>query len=146
MFQSVQCSQSSHTDIFTHLHRHLLGKIHKYNMCRPQCHRQNDLSSARVSVSARKVVKKYRKMSLKREMRRLRRFVVTDNGSASRLSSEELLDRTVSLIEDLESRLMTQLRQGNVPEKMRRVAGVEWGQVSIDFMREVLGGMMEHHQ
>ena len=72
--------------------------------------------------------------------------MVTDNGSASRLSSEELLDRTVSLIEDLESRLMTQLRQGNVPEKMRRVAGVEWGQVSIDFMREVLGGMMEHHQ
>ena len=72
--------------------------------------------------------------------------MVTDNSSASKLSSEELLDRTVSLIEDLESRLMTQLRQGNVPEKMRRVAGVEWGQVSIDFMREVLGGMMEHHQ
>ena len=72
--------------------------------------------------------------------------MVTDNSSASKLSSEELLDRTVSLIEDLESRLMTQLRQGNVPEKMRRVAGVEWSQVSIDFMREVLGGMMEHHQ
>ena len=115
-------------------------------MCRPQCHRQNDLSDARVSVSARKVVKKYRRMSLRREMRRLRRIVVTDNNrSAGRISSEELLDRTVSLIEDLETKLMSQLRQGNVPEKMRRVTGVEWGQVSIDFMREVLGGIMEHH-
>ena len=96
-------------------------EIQTDSMCRPQCHRQNDLLDARVSVSARKVVKKYRRMSLRREMRRLRRIVVTDNSSAVRISSEELLDRTVSLIEDLETRLMSLLRQGNVPEKMRKL-------------------------
>ena len=89
---------------------------------------------------ARKVVKKYRKMSLKKEMQRLRNLL---NASDS-LPSEEVLDRTVDLITELEARLISQIRQKGLPDKMAGIMGqmgVQWDS-SIDMMREVVGQMM----
>ena len=54
-----------------------------------------------------------------------------------------VLDRTVSLIEELESRLMSQLRSGNVPLKMAGlVPGVEWSQCSQQTVRDMVGALM----
>ena len=111
-------------------------------MCRVPSYRQPELSSSGVDRTARKVVKKYRKMTLRREMRRLRRLVL-EEGEAGPVSSGQLLERTVSLIEELETRLVTQLRAGQVPEVMRsRGAGVAWSSLGVDTLRELLGGIM----
>ena len=72
-------------------------------MCRVQSQRQPELSQSSVDKTARKVVRKYRRMTLRREMRRLRRIVLEEG--ERRVSSGQLLERTVSLIEDLETRL-----------------------------------------
>ena len=79
-------------------------------------------------------------MTLRREMRRLRRIVLEGE---QRVSSGQLLERTVSLIEDLETRLVSQLRAGLVPEVMRG-AGVEWAEVGVTTLRDLLGGIMGH--
>ena len=111
-------------------------------MCRVQSYRQPELSRDNVDRTARKVVRKYRKMTLRREMRRLRRLVLEDT-EAGPVSSGQLLERTVSLIEDLEARLVTQLRAGQVPEVIRRRGeGVEWGQMGVDTLRELMGSIM----
>ena len=60
-------------------------------MCRVQSYRQPELSSSGVDRTARKVVKKYRKMTLRREMRRLRRLVL-EEGEAGPVSSGQLLE------------------------------------------------------
>merc|ERR1712223_1720919 len=89
---------------------------------------------------ARKVVKKYRKMSLKKEMQRLRNLL---NASDS-LPSEEVLDRTVDLISQLEARLISQIKDRGLPDKMAGIVGqmgMQWDS-SIDMMREVVGHMM----
>lgn len=112
-------------------------------MCRVQSHRQSELgSSASVDRTARKVVRKYRKMTLRREMRRLRRLVL-EEGEAGPVSSGQLLERTVSLIEELETRLVTQLRAGQVPEVIRRRgAGLQWAEMGVDTLRELMGDIM----
>ena len=111
-------------------------------MCRVQSYRQPELSSSSVDRTARKVVRKYRKMTLRREMRRLRRLVLEDS-EAGPVSSGQLLERTVSLIEELEARLVTQLRAGQVPEVIRRRgAGLQWADLGVDTLRELMGGIM----
>ena len=110
-------------------------------MCRVQSQRQPELSQSSVDKTARKVVRKYRRMTLRREMRRLRRIVLEEG--EQRVSSGQLLERTVSLIEDLETRLVNQLRAGLVPEVMRG-AGVEWAEVGVTTLRDLLGGIMGH--
>merc|ERR1712024_224609 len=89
---------------------------------------------------ARKVVKKYRKMSLKKEMQRLRTLLNASNS----LPSEEVLDRTVDLIAELETRLITQIRERGLPDKMAGMMsqmGLQWDS-SMDMMRDVVGQMM----
>ena len=106
-------------------------------MCQPQHHRNTTTIHG-----ARKVVKKYRKMSLRKEMRRLREIVNVDRGS--NISSEQLLDRTVHLISSLEARLISQIRDRGLPHKMAgmmRQMGLQWDS-SMDMMREVVGQMM----
>ena len=90
--------------------------------------------------SARKVVKKYRTMSLKKEMQRLRNIINADTS----LPSEEVLDRTVDLISQLEARLISQIKDRGLPDKMAGIVGqmgMQWDS-SIDMMREVVGHMM----
>ena len=65
------------------------------------CHPNNFNKQIEVK-KARKVVKKYRKMSYRKEMMRLRNLLSADEN----VSEGEILDKTVSLIEELESRLM----------------------------------------
>lgn len=91
-------------------------------------------------LSARKVVRKYRKLSLKREMKRLKLLV---NAPAS-LPSEEVLNRTVDLISQLEARLISQIKEKGLPEKMAGMMGqmgLQWDS-SMDMMRDVVGQMM----
>ena len=104
-------------------------------MCRPiNYNRQPEVRRAR------KVVKKYRRMSLKKEMQRLRNILNADTS----LPSEVVLDRTVELISELEARLISQIQDRGLPDKMAGIMGqmgVQWDS-SIDMMREVVGHMM----
>ena len=106
------------------------------------CHPRNYDRQIEVK-KARKVVKKYRQMSYKKEMLRLRHILSAEES----ISESEVLDRTVSLIQELESRLISQLRQGNVPHKIA-AAGVsmDWSQVSHDNIRNIVGAMMAPSQ
>ena len=91
-------------------------------------------------MSARKVVRKYKKLSLRKEMRRLKVLLNAEKG----ISSEEVLDRTVDLISELEARLISQIQDRGLPDKMAGIMGqmgVQWDS-SIDMMREVVGHMM----
>jgi len=91
-------------------------------------------------LSARKVVRKYKKLSLRKEMKRLKVLLNAEKG----ISSEEVLDRTVELISELEARLISQIQDRGLPDKMAGIMGqmgVQWDS-SIDMMREVMGHMM----
>merc|ERR1711993_8240 len=91
-------------------------------------------------LSARKVVRKYKKLSLRKEMKRLKVLLNAEKG----ISSEEVLDRTVDLISELEARLISQIQDRGLPDKMAGIMGqmgVQWDS-SIDMMREVVGHMM----
>ena len=105
-------------------------------MCRPV-----NFNNRQVEVRrARKVVKKYRTMSLRKEMQRLRNILNADTS----LPSEEVLDRTVDLISELEARLISQIKARGLPDKMAGIMGqmgMQWDS-SIDMMREVVGHMM----
>merc|ERR1712029_161818 len=64
---------------------------------------------------ARRVVRKYRRLSYRKEMARLRSML---DCPAESVQEAEVLERTVSLIEDLEARLLQRLSQGAVPERL----------------------------
>ena len=96
-------------------------------------------------TTSRRVVKKYRRMSLRKEMKRLREIVNMEGGGAGSVSSsEQVLDRTVDLITSLEERLISQIRDRGLPHKMAGIMsqmGLQWD-CSLDMMREVVGQMM----
>ena len=107
-----------------------------------QSHRQSGLQLG--GGSAKRVVRKYRRMSLKREMRRLRRVVAAAEDAAA----EAVLARTVAVIEQLEARLLQQLHRGLVPAQLQLVSScpgpaVEWASVDLDTVRRLLGGVMQ---
>ena len=56
---------------------------------------------------ARRVVKKYKKMSLKKEMTRLRQLLPKGES----LKQHEVLDQTILLIQQLEMKLLTRIQQ-----------------------------------
>ena len=88
---------------------------------------------------ARKVVKKYRQMSYKKEMNRLRSLLAVEES----VSENNVLDQTVSLIQELESRLIAQLQRGKVPEKMLATGlNMDWSQCNHDTIRNIVGIMM----
>ena len=106
-------------------------------MCHPHHARNSELF-----LGARKVVKKYRRMSLRKEMKRLRQIVNVEQGAV--ISSEQLLDRTVDLISELEARLISQIQDRGLPDKMAGIVsqmGLQWDS-SLDMMRDVVGQMM----
>ena len=102
-----------------------------------QSHRQSGLQLG--GGSAKRVVRKYRRMSLKREMRRLRRVVAAAEDAAA----EAVLARTVAVIEQLEARLLQQLHRGLVPAQLQLGPAVEWASVDLDTVRRLLGGVMQ---
>ena len=95
-------------------------------MCRPQC-----VSEARLEQSidqnclrkARRVVKKYKKMSLRKEMNRLRQLLP----SGETLKQHEVLDQTILMIQQLEMKLLTRIKQAGVPPRMATVMNTNKG-------------------
>ena len=83
---------------------------------------------------ARRVVRKYVRLSYRKEMSRLRAML---DCPAESVKEAEVLERTVSLIEDLEARLLQRLSQGAVPERLRG-SNVQ----SVEDIRNVIGLMM----
>ena len=59
---------------------------------------------------ARRVVKKYKKMNLKKEINRLRQLIP----SGETLKKHEVLDHTILLIQQLEMKLLTRIKQAGV--------------------------------
>ena len=73
----------------------------------------------------------------------MKRLKLLINADAS-LPSEEVLDRTVDLISALEARLISQIKDRGLPDKMAGMMsqmGLQWDS-SMDMMREVVGQMM----
>ena len=102
------------------------------------CHPANYNRQLEVK-KARKVVKKYRQMSYKKEMNRLRSLLAVEES----VSEYNVLDQTVSLIQELESRLIAQLQRGKVPEKMLATGvNMDWSQCNHDTIRNIVGIMM----
>lgn len=83
-------------------------------------------------VRARRVVKKYRKLSLRREMKRLRRLLP----GGALLKKEEVIEETVALIQALEQKLVDRLRQGTLPLTLHPNASIN------DLREAVLRTMM----
>merc|ERR1712130_398349 len=83
----------------------------KVIMCRPVI--INSLNKAR------KVVKKYKKMSLKKEMTRLRQLLPKGDS----LKQHEVLDQTILLIQQLEMKLLTRIQQTGIPQKIAMITG-----------------------
>ena len=81
---------------------------------------------------ARRVVKKYRKLSLRREMKRLRRLLP----GGALLKKEEVIEETVALIQALEQKLVDRLRQGTLPLTLHPNASIN------DLREAVLRTMM----
>ena len=77
-------------------------------------------------------------MSYRKEMARLRSMLDCEGES---VEEAEVLERTVSLIEDLEARLLQRLSQGAVPERLRG-SNVQ----SVEDIRNVIGIMMANSQ
>ena len=77
-------------------------------MCRPVSILRRGLRQEQNSLKkARKVVRKYKKISLKKEMNRLRQLL--PQGEA--LKKHEVLDQTILLIQQLEMKLLTRIQQ-----------------------------------
>lgn len=73
----------------------------------------------------------------------MKRLKLLINADAS-LPSEEVLDRTVDLISALEARLISQIKDRGLPDKMAGMMsqmGLQWDS-SMDMMRDVVGQMM----
>ena len=77
-------------------------------------------------------MKKYRKLSLRREMKRLRRLLP----GGALLKKEEVIEETVALIQALEQKLVDRLRQGTLPLTLHPNASIN------DLREAVLRTMM----
>merc|ERR1712187_88648 len=84
----------------------------KVIMCRPV---NNMVRQERNCLKkARKVVRKYKKMSLKKEMTRLRQLLPKGES----LKQHEVLDQTILLIQELEMKLLTRIKQVGIPPRI----------------------------
>ena len=91
-------------------------------MCRPKLVsdlRWGQNSQNNCLKKARKVVKKYKKMSLKKEMTRLRQLLPKGES----LKQHEVLDQTILLIQQLEMKLLTRIKQTGIPTRIAMVTG-----------------------
>ena len=90
-------------------------------------------------VRARRVVKKYRKLSLRREMRRLRQLLPTTG--MRRLSRAEVLEEAVEVIQRLEEQLAERLKEGSTPARLSD--HLPSGKTDLESIRKAVGDMME---
>ena len=91
---------------------------------------------------ARRVVKKYKKMTLKKEMKRLRQLIP----EGQTLKQHEVLDQTILLIQQLEMRLLTRIKQAGVPPRIAlMIDGNSEHSLDVDMLRSVVGQMIKHN-
>ena len=110
-------------------------------MCRPQ-----SISELRLKQSidqnclrkARRVVKKYKKMSLRKEMNRLRHLIP----KGETLKQHEVLDQTILMIQELEMKLLKRIKQAGVPPRiatvMNRSCGQNTDNLDLDKLRNLV--------
>ena len=93
---------------------------------------------------ARRVVKKYRKMTLKKEMNRLRQILP----KGEKLNQHEVLDQTILLIQQLEMKLLTRIKQAGVPSRIATVMDNSWAQslenLDLDVLRSLVMQTMQN--
>ena len=87
---------------------------------------------------ARRVVKKYKKMSLRKEMNRLRQLIPKGES----LKQHEVLDQTILMIQQLEMKLLTRIKQAGVPPRIATVMDTNMGQnlesLDLDNLRNLV--------
>ena len=86
----------------------------------------------------RRVVRKYRRLGLRREVARLRRLLPRE---VVRRSREQVLRGAVELIQSLEEQLVGRLREAGVPARL--AAHLQAGPLDLATLRQAVGGMME---
>ena len=90
----------------------------------------------------RRVVRKYRRISLRREMRRLRQLLPMRSSSKRRLSRAEVLEEAVDVIQRLEEQLAERLKEGCTPARLSNHLPVG-GKIDLESIRKAVGDMME---
>ena len=92
---------------------------------------------------ARRVVKKYKKMTLRKEMKRLRQLLPR----GETLKQYEVLDQTILLIQQLEMKLLTRIKQTGVPTRIAMVmegnCKQNWEDLNVDMLRSVVMQTMQ---
>ena len=89
---------------------------------------------------ARRVVKKYKKMTLRKEMKRLRQLLPR----GETLKQYEVLDQTILLIQQLEMKLLTRIKQVGVPPRIAMVMDGNCVQnLDVNMLRNVIMQTMQ---
>ena len=89
---------------------------------------------------ARRVVKKYKKMTLRKEMKRLRQLLPR----GETLKQYEVLDQTILLIQQLEMKLLTRIKQDGIPPRMAMVMeGYCPQKLNVNMLRNVVMQSMQ---
>ena len=118
-------------------------------MCRPESSQRSDWKlDSNVDMicvkKARRVVKKYKKMTLKKEMKRLRQLIP----EGETLKQHEVLDQTILLIQQLEMKLLTRIKQAGVPSRIATVMDNSCGQslenLDLDVLRSLVMQSMQN--
>ena len=90
------------------------------------------------------MVKKYRKMTLKREMNRLRQLLP----KGEKLKQHEVLDQTILLIQQLEMKLLTRIKQAGTPPRIATVMNNSCGHnlenLDLDSLRNLVMQTMQN--
>ena len=86
------------------------------------------------------MVKKYKKMTLRKEMKRLRQLLPR----GETLKQYEVLDQTILLIQQLEMKLLTRIKQDGVPPRIGMVMEGNCKQnLNVDMLRNVVMQTMQ---
>ena len=83
---------------------------------------------------------KYRKLSLKKEMTKLREVI--PNGKS--LDEDKVIDETISLIETMEDELLTRLRSGLIPKCLKKHLSHD-AELNISSVKSVVLRFMNNH-
>ena len=113
-------------------------------MCRPVSKLRSDWTDQSTDKSclkkARRVVKKYKKMTLRKEMKRLRQILPR----GETLKQYEVIDQTILLIQQLEMKLLTRIRQAGAPPRIAMMMEGSGGQnLDVDMLRNLVGISMQ---
>ena len=101
------------------------------------CYRSPEKETVNCLRKSRRVVRKYRRMSLRREMRRLRQML----GYRRDTVEDTVLEGAVQLINSLEEQLLARLREVGLPPRLANT-GLDNNKMGINDLREAVGKMM----